>query len=199
MGSYPGLLRLNEPQGASVRDRWWDMFTCFADAPAARGGALRALRLSLNTPVVSIDELPVGPAAAGIAVHQREGRLELVLALRSVRTGQRVYFRLEEGDRDAAHASLAVEVAVQFAEAMGFLFDEDLVRGGADLRDAARCWNRFLAEPAPEERGSAAAAEPSRPPAGLLSKFRFAEPGASAPAARDWRHDDVWVRLLGRY
>ena len=171
------------------------MFTCFADAPAARGGELRALRLSLNTPVVSIDELPVGPAAAGIAVHQREGRLELVLALRSVRTGQKVYFGLAEGGRNAAHPSLAVEMAVQFAEAMGFLFDEDLVRGGADLRDAARHWSRFLAEQ-PE---AVAEAAPSRPAPALLSKFRFAEPGASAPSVQDRRQDDVWVRLLGRY
>jgi hypothetical protein len=54
--------------------------TCLAE-PHAAGTRLRALRLSLNTPVVAIEALPVGPAAAGIALHRGPEGALLTVAL----------------------------------------------------------------------------------------------------------------------
>ena len=155
------------------------------------------LRLSLNTPVVAIEQLPVGPAAAGIALHQAPAGRSLVLAIRAVRTGQMLFF-VPDTDWQAQHGpELALEAALSFAESMGFLFDDDAARD-----DGARKWTEFLAEAAPEVSGPEVSEQlvAGLPPAKLLSKFRLRplvappvmEPSGPALA-------ETWVRLLSRF
>lgn len=141
------------------------MFIRKQQAPVVPGAGLRCLRFSLNSPVVSIDGLPVGPSEACIAVHRRGGGLGLVLALRSVRTAQMAFFA-PEASEPLADAALALEAAASFAEAMGFLFDEDVLVDARDPRAAECRWRDFLAEPE----------LPEQPAGRVLSKFRFTRP-----------------------
>jgi hypothetical protein len=111
-----------------------------------------ALYLSLNTPVIAIDELPVGPARAGIALCEaREGAIDLLLAVRSLRTGQVICYCPDETLEAGPAAAVAVDAALSFAEGMGFLFDEDEVAarpdGGSEV--ASALW-RDLVEEIPE-------------------------------------------------
>ncbi|MBW2268193.1 MAG: hypothetical protein JRH16_06420 [Deltaproteobacteria bacterium] len=138
------------------------MFIRTKEARLAGGSDLRCLRLSLNTPVVAIEGLPVGSAAACIAVDGRAGGSRLLLALRSVRSGQLAFF-VPEAAGPLGDVELAIEATVVFAEAMGFLFDEDLIADAGDPRAVERRWREFLAEPELFELD---------PPA-MLSKFRF--------------------------
>ena len=87
---------------------------------------LYGLRLSLNTPVVSIEDLPEGPARAAVAIHNEiDGRPNVTVGVRFLQSQAAVIFSLE-GDLNE-HSSLAVgiDAALSFGENMGFLFDED--------------------------------------------------------------------------
>jgi hypothetical protein len=126
-----------------------------ADPIVGTTDALHALYVSLNSPVVSLDPLPVGPAAAAIAVHD-EGTTLLV---RSVRTGTVASF--------AAEARFGLESALSRAEALGFLFDDEAnLAGEGHPRSAWPAWiaEIFAAEPAEGE---------STDRSGWLSKFRW--------------------------
>jgi hypothetical protein len=143
------------------------------------GRPLRALQISLNSPVVTLDSLPRGPASAAVAVHARGA----TLCVRSLRTGQAAFFITRE---DRADPRVAAEAALAFAESMGFLFEDDLVagRGEAGPDEAARLWRELCGDrPASSgesacERPEATPAPPEREAAGVLSKFRFAEASA---------------------
>jgi hypothetical protein len=152
------------------------MFMRTQEGPAACV-ALRCLRLSLNSPVLAIEELPVGPAAACIAVHGPPGAPGLVLALRSGRSGQLAFFA-PEAAAPLADIDLALEAAASFAEAMGFLFDEDVMADARDPGAVERRWREFLAEPELPETSPAAL-----PHGRVLSKFRFNR-AATSPATR---------------
>jgi hypothetical protein len=116
---------------------------------------LRALYVSLNSPVVCVGGLPVGPAAAAIAVH---GSLGTTLLVRSVRTGTVAYFHAE--------ARGGLEAALSHAEGLGFLFDDENL-GGEGARVGWPAWlaEIFAAEPECDAEFEAAA---------WLSKFRWA-------------------------
>jgi len=112
----------------------------------------RALSLALNTPVIAIDELPVGPARAGIAVFEApEGAFHLEIAVRSLRTDQVIFYVPDEELDGERGADIAANAALSFAEGMGFLFDEDEVaaRGDGGCEAAAALW-RELVEDVPE-------------------------------------------------
>jgi hypothetical protein len=171
-----------------------------ADAPLESGCCeLRALHVSLNSPVVTLEQLPVGPASAAVAFHTGD-RPGVTLAVRSIRTGQLAYFT-SGGDEAAEYPDVMLDAALSFAESMGFLFDEDLVQtlGDAGPREAARRWIVLLGEehdaaetaadfplgePDPEDEGlleivldelaseGQLPPESMPPPALLLSKFR---------------------------
>lgn len=107
---------------------------------------LRALHVSLNSPVVTLEQLPVGPASAAVAFHAGE-RPGVTLAVRSIRTGHLAFFT--SGREEAAdHPEVVLDAALSFAESMGFLFDEDLVEALGDRgpREAARHWIDLLGE-----------------------------------------------------
>jgi hypothetical protein len=87
---------------------------------------LNGLRLSLNSPVVSIEELPVGPARAAIAIHEEpDGRPNLTLGVRSLREGAVALFSIEGDLREQSSLAVGIDAALSFGESMGFLFDED--------------------------------------------------------------------------
>lgn len=126
------------------------MFTAVSSPLPLPGAKLECLRLSLNTPVVALERLPVGPASAGIALHRGARGARLILAVRSTRSGLSVFFQ-PEGWGGEGPADEAMDAALSFAEGMGFLFDEDLVGKGRDPAQAARLWSEFLEEPESEE------------------------------------------------
>ncbi len=148
-------------------------------APTRPAIELRSVRRSLNTPVLSIAELPVGPGSAAIAAHAdvREGRLRYTLAVRCERSREVVFFCARDEDLRVSDASLAAEAALSLAEGMGFLFEQDRppIAGEA----AASIWAEFV----DAAGGGAAAAGPHA--AALLTKFRRAPARANegVPAA----------------
>lgn len=108
---------------------------------------LRSLHFSLNTPVVSIENLAVGPSRAAIAVQDLgDGRTALRLVVRSQRTGELACFSHEEPLEGEASTQIALDGALSFAEGMGFLFDEDSIPelGAEGPREAADAWNDLL-------------------------------------------------------
>ena len=121
---------------------------------AATPEGLHALYVSLNSPVVSVDRLPVGPAAAAIAVH----RAGTTLLIRSVRTGTIAFYRAEP--------RFGLEAALSHAERLGFLFDDEANLAGEGSERSG--WPAWLAEifaaPAEDEPADRA---------GWLSKFRW--------------------------
>jgi hypothetical protein len=146
---------------------------------ALRDGRLRALHVSLNSPVVAHESLPNGPASAAIALDA-QGAL---LCLRSVRTGRTAFFHSRE--ELASTPRLALDAALSFAESLGFLFDADAValRGAAA---AVRLWEELCGDAAPLARPDADDLEEGdealwrgeliesvAPQARALSKFRF--------------------------
>jgi len=115
-------------------------------------GVFLALYLSLNAPVVAIDELPVGPARAGVVLCvSPAGGLHLQIAIRSLRSGEVVEIASQLDADAAANEVAAVEGALSYAEGMGFLFDEDEIadRGEAARAKAESLW-RDLVEGAPD-------------------------------------------------
>jgi len=123
------------------------MYFCRQPPPEREAKALRALHVSLNTPVVAIEDLPVGPARAAIAVQDApEARISLMLVLRSQRTGQLACFAPDELIESDASAQIALDGALSFAESMGFLFDDDAIPelGAEGPREAADSWNDLL-------------------------------------------------------
>lgn len=129
-------------------------------------GAIRSLHLSLNAPVISIDELPVGPARAGVALRALSGGgFHLQIAIRSLRTGEVVAVASGLDPEGLPEEVAAVEAALSYAEGMGFLFDEDEVAtGDADAADKAAALWCDLVEEVPERARTHASVASSRPP-----------------------------------
>lgn len=168
------------------------------------GRPLRALFVSLNSPVVTVESLPSGPASAAVALHERGA----TLCLRSVRSGQVLLFATTEELADDRR--VALDAALSLAESMGFLFDDDEVaaRGDAGPEEASLLWRELCGEEAPEvepgpelelllDEPVLEAPRATLPPAHVLSKFRRAAgpdptPDRSAPS-------DVRLRLVSRF
>lgn len=165
---------MNLKPGAPGSDRRGMRFSA-AHAPDPEPSALLALRLSLNAPVVAIEDLPVGPARAAIALHRAEGdAVRLTVAVSLLRTGQVLFFA-PDGELSGPDGSCPdLDAAIAFAEAMGFLFDEDEVqaRGDAGPREAARLWYDLVGGPAVQEGGSEDAAPGHGAGPLPLTKFR---------------------------
>lgn len=147
-------------------------------APARSATELRSVRRSLNTPVLDIAQLPVGPASAAIAAHvdSCDGLPRYTLAVRCERSRGVVFFTVRDEDLARTQSSLAAEAALSLAEGMGFLFDEDSHPVSDDA--AASIWDEFVDAAGP---GAAAAEVRSTP---LLTKFRrptsWSEAGSAA-------------------
>lgn len=112
---------------------------------------LRALRLSLNTPVVATQELPVGPARGAIVMHVEPGHgTQITVGVRTLACGSVALYGLE-GEIDADTMNEALDGALSFAEGMGFLFDDDLLAGGESAREKALLlWKEAIGDAAGE-------------------------------------------------
>jgi hypothetical protein len=121
---------------------------------------LHSLRVALNTPILTILELPPGPATAGIAIHtERGGARALTIAVRALRGGEVVFFTLDEELSHDGAVQGAIDGALSFAEAMGFLFDEEEETAtSAQRKQALARWRELVGE---TRRSSSAAAEPA--------------------------------------
>ncbi len=173
------------------------MFVPLASPEELAAPELRALRLSLNTPVVKLASLPVGPASAAIALHAAASGLRVSVALRSERGGELLLFAPQDPAEAGSDPERLLDAALSFAERMGFLFDDDEVetRGEAGPCEAARIWRRFAG--LPEPAGSAPAppqVSPGSPPALALTKFRQRLGDAAAA-----RLPEARILLLGRF
>lgn len=145
--------------------------------PARPAIELRSLRRSLNTPVLAIAELPVGPGSAAIAAHvdSRDGLPRYTLAVRCERNREVVFFSVREEDLDLSDSSLAAEGALSLAEGMGFLFEEELFPISPEA--AALIWEEFVDSAEPSRPVAAARSTP------LLTKFRRPPEWATAGSA----------------
>jgi hypothetical protein len=120
---------------------------------------LLSLRLSLNTPIVSTDELPAGPARAGIAVHSESGRTRFTVAVRSLPLGVSVLYELDSEDiSQPDDMALALDASLSFGESMGFLFDDDMIvdREPGTLRQAVARLREIVSSPGPDVAGISA-------------------------------------------
>lgn len=145
------------------------MFHVCAEPFLFSEAGLHGLCASLNTPVLNIDELPVGPASAAIALFENGyGELQLGVGIRSLETRQVVLFAYQDSIRSRRTSPKAMEAATKFAEAMGFLFDDDLVAAdpaGGRAR-AMSVWTALTDVPhAPAEATPSAPAIPKLSPA----------------------------------
>jgi hypothetical protein len=141
---------------------------------------LHGLRLSLNTPVVSIEEVPVEPARAAIVVHDEiDGRPNVTVGIYALRSEVGVLFSFERSLRDTGALTNGVDAALSFGESMGFLFDEDELEpdSGEEARfRALNLWLELMSPPSgePEQTPQTSAAPEASSPAALE---------ASSPAA----------------
>jgi len=127
------------------------MFLSRSDPPVLGETSLRGMCVSLNSPVVNIEDLPVGPARALIVLHDEEPvGMTLSVALRSLEGGRIALFTYRGELKKAGSPTVVMDGALSFAEGMGFLFDEDLIEfGGPGGRQRAlRHWRDLLGEPA---------------------------------------------------
>jgi len=104
---------------------------------ALTAGRMRALRVSLNTPVVAAQELPAGPARAAIAIHaEPRGGLAITVGVRSLACGSVVLYGADGTIRPGL-VNEVMDAALSFAEGMGFLFDDELVGNEAGAQEKA--------------------------------------------------------------
>ena len=136
---------------------------------AATAGRVHSLYVSLNSPVVTVDDLPAGPASAAVALHDDGG---VTLMIRSSRSKGVAFFHADPADGPG----LGAAVAFSHAEGLGFLFDEEQPLGGIEERVG---WPAWLAEIFPIE-----VEESPRAAGAVLSKFRWALPLEHAPLGR---------------
>lgn len=103
--------------------------------------ALQAFCSAMNTPVVNIEELEVGPARAAIVLSSvDDAKLDLFVFVRSIDTGDSVIFQFQGDPAELGTPGHAVEAAMSFAEGIGFIFDEELVEHGGEA-GRERAWN----------------------------------------------------------
>ncbi len=170
------------------------MFFSAQSAPDPATTPLLLLRLSLNRPVLAVDELPSGPASAAIALvgGPVQGR-RLVVAIRSMRNDQVVFFASEWLPHGVGDSARLLDAAVAFSESMGFLFDDVL----DPASEASRLWAEWVGKAASPPRGASplqrAVSPPSPPRAAAISltKFRLRSGGASIGRRLDRPMTDI--------
>ena len=105
------------------------------------GERVRSLRFSLNAPVLSTPDLPVGPARAVIVVHQEaRGRMDATVGVRSQRSGELAYWSFDGDLSSADDLDVAADAALSFAESLGFFFEDEVLGSGGDASKAWLTW-----------------------------------------------------------
>lgn len=131
-------------------------------------GGIDGLCASLNRPVVDIEDLPAGPASAVIGLHRSaSGGRCLAVAVRSEDSGAVALFAFR-GELNTEVVQ-AMDAGLQFAEGMGFLFDEDMLADGApgSEQKALEIWCELTRDEVPGRR-PAAAEPPAAAPEDVL-------------------------------
>lgn len=126
------------------------MFRRLSEPLQLSEASLLALRPALNAPVLNEGFLPVGPARAAVVAFAEEyGGIGLALGVRSNEGGQIVVLRNQESIDPMTSIVDALEPLLAEAERMGFLFDEDMVEGGASSEgrsQAMALWGRLMGD-----------------------------------------------------
>ncbi|MDP6979518.1 MAG: hypothetical protein QF570_13105 [Myxococcota bacterium] len=178
------------------------MFMPTSEEARVAESAMLAFCTTLNTPVVNVEALPVGPARAGILVSASEyGVLDLWVRVRLISSDEGLTFKFQGDPTELGDHRAALAAALSFSEGMGFLFEDDMIDGGgveSDKARAHRVWvSLFESEDAAEsvpafdpEPGFVSDDDPhdavamdDAPATGaaVMTKFRKAEPAADAP------------------
>lgn len=126
------------------------MFRRLSEPLPLSEASLLALRPALNTPVLNVGFLPVGPARAALVVFAEEyGAIGIAFGIRSVEGRQVAVLRNQETIEETAALSEALEPALAEAERMGFLFDEDMLAESTAVARgaAATLWAELMGEP----------------------------------------------------
>jgi hypothetical protein len=152
------------------------MLSITGSEPGPNAIELVSLCCSLNSPVVSIPELPVGPASAAIAIHKlADGGTQITVAVQCRRTADVVLYR-SCGDSDDVDG-VSERAALLWAEGMGFLFDDELCveapgenEKGVRNELATQVWSELVEASQP---GSVESEPTQSNTAEQLSKFRF--------------------------
>ncbi len=129
------------------------------------GERVRSLRFSLNAPVLSTPDLPVGPARAVIVVHQEaRGRMDATVGVRSQRSGELAYWSFDGDLSSADDLDVAADAALSFAESLGFLFEDEVLGSGGGASKAWLTWigGDLRAEANEQLAGERAAPAPAR-------------------------------------
>lgn len=112
-------------------------------------GRLRGLRLSLNSPVVRVPELPTGAARAAIVVQEGAAGAALAVAVRSLEGPEMAVYQMGGEELREVEPGQILDAALCFAEGMGFLFDDEEVDPSdpASREQALARWRSFRAGP----------------------------------------------------
>jgi len=105
------------------------------------GARVRSLRASLNAPVLSTADLPVGTARSLIIVHREaRGGWDATVAVRSDRGGEIAYWSFDGELANDTDLDVASDAALTFAESLGFVFDEGAIGPGDEAEKLWRAW-----------------------------------------------------------
>jgi hypothetical protein len=142
------------------------MFMPCSDESVVAESAIVAFCAALNTPVVNIDALEVGPARAGIMIAADESsELNLLVRVCLISSGEGVTFKFQGDPTEFRDSAAAIHAALSFSEGMGFLFEEDLLAGGgpAGRQRAIKIWKSLcgLREEAQPDLAAAVSEESS--------------------------------------
>jgi len=145
-------------------------------APDPTTTQLVSLCCSLNSPIISIPELPVGPASAAIAIHDDlAAGTHITVAVKCRRTDDVALFRAQ--GENGATADAFARTVLLWAEGMGFLFDDDLCfdapnQKGVRNETATEIWRELVVGSHPDADDPMPVTPPD--PSTVLSKFRSA-------------------------
>lgn len=154
------------------------MFSAVTKPLPLSEACIQCLCASLNAPVVRLEGLRNGPARAAVVVYAEQyGDLGLAVAVRSLEGGEVVLMRARESLPPETDPRAALELAISFGESLGFVFDVDMLAGGADraARHAAlEHWQRLVSSDEvfaaadvtspPMPRGAISTPDPARLP-----------------------------------
>jgi hypothetical protein len=178
------------------------MFSVRSEPLLLSEAGIHGLCVSLNTPVLNIEELPIGPARAALVLFDGGyGALGLAVGVRSIDTRQGIVFSYQGTLDMRLTPASAMQDAASFAERMGFLFDDDIVATGeGDGRARAlRLWNDLTDMPEVEKIEELD--EPALPPLApavpleaepeelMLDDLAEMDPGPAAGGAAD----ELWL------
>ncbi len=124
------------------------MFSASSRSLPLSEACLLSLCASLNAPVVRLDGLPTGPARAALVVYAEQyADLGIAVAVRSLEGGEVVLMRHREALPPETGREAALEIAVDYAESLGFVFDQDMIGAGGSLgakTAALEHWQRLV-------------------------------------------------------